>query len=132
MVEGEWDITKGFFKKFFLAIKESIKMGKDKKPSTFNDRIDDQAKGIISNINPETDKFFEEFNRKNGITPKKSKTVAVGGKTFEVPELQLLCEKCGTTNYFYSDNKPPYHCDNCGKELKTEPLLDDFRPDEWA
>jgi hypothetical protein len=58
-------------------------MGKDKKTSTFNDRIDDQAKSIISTINPETDKFFEEFNKKYGISTKKSKTVTVSNNKQE-------------------------------------------------
>ena len=51
----------------------------------------------------------------------KEKTTLEGNNfKFDIPEHQLYCEKCGTTNYFYSDNKPPYHCDNCGNELETE------------
>jgi hypothetical protein len=49
-----------------------------------------------------------------------SKVVEVNGKKFEVPELELFCEKCGTTNYFYDDNKPPYYCDNCKNPLDAE------------
>ena len=45
----------------------------------------------------------------------KPKTITVDGKTFEVPDAQVLCKSCGTTNYFYDDNKPPFRCDNCGK-----------------
>jgi len=37
---------------------------------------------------------------------------------FDTPTLELYCEKCETTNYFYEDNKPPYICDCCGAELK--------------
>jgi ribosomal protein S27E len=48
---------------------------------------------------------------------KHEKTITLNGKTFEVPELELYCEKCETTNFFYSDNKPPYKCDNCGESL---------------
>jgi len=48
---------------------------------------------------------------------KEKKNVTVNGKNFEVPDEQLYCEKCGTTNYIYSDMKPPYKCDNCGTEL---------------
>ena len=41
-------------------------------------------------------------------------------KYFELPEQELYCEKCETTNYIYDDMKPPYKCDNCGSLLKTE------------
>ena len=34
---------------------------KEKKPSTLADRMDDQAKGIVSVINPETEKYFAEL-----------------------------------------------------------------------
>ena len=37
---------------------------------------------------------------------------------FDTPALELYCEKCETTNFFYDDNKPPYHCDRCGSELE--------------
>ena len=80
MVQGEWDITKGFFKKFIHAIMEQCKMSKEKKP----------------------------------------KTVTINHKVFLVPAMQLYCKKCKTTNYFYEDDKPPYQCDNCGKELTAE------------
>ena len=39
--------------------------------------------------------------------------------TFEIPELELFCEKCETTNFIYDDMKPPYKCDNCGAELEV-------------
>jgi ribosomal protein S27E len=52
--------------------------------------------------------------------PDKPKTVTVNGKIFAVPDYELYCEKCGTTNYFYSDNTPPYKCDNCGTALDAE------------
>jgi ribosomal protein S27E len=51
---------------------------------------------------------------------KKPKTVTAHGKkikAFDTPSTQLLCEKCGTTNYIYSDDKQPYLCDTCGTEL---------------
>ena len=44
-------------------------------------------------------------------------TVIVNGKKFEIPEHQLYCEKCSTTNFFYYDNEPPYRCDNCKNPL---------------
>ena len=45
---------------------------------------------------------------------KEKKTIIIKGKSFEVPEGQLYCEKCGTTNFIYVDMNPPYKCDNCG------------------
>jgi|GEM_PF-1692023 len=36
---------------------------------------------------------------------------------FDKPSHELYCEECETTNFFYSDNKPPYYCDCCGTEL---------------
>ena len=39
---------------------------------------------------------------------------------FETPSLELFCEKCETTNFFYNDNEPPYICDCCGAELEEE------------
>jgi rRNA maturation endonuclease Nob1 len=48
------------------------------------------------------------------------KTITVNGKTIEVPDFSLFCQKCGATNFFYPDNKPPYKCDNCGAELDRE------------
>jgi hypothetical protein len=48
------------------------------------------------------------------------RVITINGKKLEVPELELFCEKCGTTNYFYDDDKPPYHCDNCKNTLDAE------------
>jgi ribosomal protein S27E len=48
---------------------------------------------------------------------KHEKTITLNEEKFDVPELELYCEKCRTTNFFYSDNKPPYKCDNCGELL---------------
>jgi ribosomal protein S27E len=48
------------------------------------------------------------------------KTVKKGGKTFEVPDGEICCEKCGTTNFIYSDMKPPYKCDDCGASLDAD------------
>ena len=62
----------------------------------------------------------------------KSRTTTINGKTFDVPSKEILCKKCGTTNYYYDDNAPPYKCNNCGKvlvnlypdpPLKNDPLL---------
>ena len=50
---------------------------------------------------------------------KKPKTITFNNKTFEVPDAEVLCEECGTTNYFYSDDKPPFRCDNCGVVLEN-------------
>ena len=47
----------------------------------------------------------------------KKKTFEVKGKKFEVPDGQLYCKKCGTTNFIYYDMKPPYKCDDCGSPL---------------
>ena len=52
------------------------------------------------------------------MSEEKPKTITTGGKTFEVPDMELFCEKCETTNYIYSDMEPPYKCDNCGAELQ--------------
>ena len=41
------------------------------------------------------------------------------GHIFEIPIGELYCEDCETMNFFYSDNEPPYLCDNCGKEIKV-------------
>jgi Zn finger protein HypA/HybF involved in hydrogenase expression len=46
--------------------------------------------------------------------------ITLNNKKFEVPEFELYCEKCGTTSFFYDDNKQPYKCDNCGKLLDVE------------
>jgi len=48
------------------------------------------------------------------------KIIEVNGKKFEVPDLELYCEKCGTMNFFYDDDAPPYNCDNCKKPLVDE------------
>jgi len=34
------------------------------------------------------------------------KIIEVNGKKFEVPDLELYCEKCGTMNFFYDDDAP--------------------------
>ena len=36
---------------------------------------------------------------------------------FENPKLQLYCEKCGTSNYYYTGEWAPYYCNECGKWL---------------
>jgi hypothetical protein len=54
--------------------------------------------------------------RKKMRKEKNPKTITRGGKeiiVFDTPAIQLLCEKCGTTNYFYEDDKKSYHCDTC-------------------
>jgi len=50
------------------------------------------------------------------------KTISVKGKKFEVPNGQLYCKKCKTTNFIYPDMKPPYFCADCGKPLKADTL----------
>jgi ribosomal protein S27E len=50
------------------------------------------------------------------------KTVKKGDKTFEVPDGEICCEKCGTTNFIYSDMKPPYKCDDCGVPLDADSM----------
>ena len=39
---------------------------------------------------------------------------------FDTPALELYCEECETTNYFYDDNEPPYLCDVCGAQLEAD------------
>jgi ribosomal protein S27E len=39
---------------------------------------------------------------------------------FEIPHLELYCEKCDTSNFIYSDMKPPYKCDDCGSFLEID------------
>ena len=41
-----------------------------RKKSTFQDRCDDQAKGIVSKIDPETEKYFEDLAKRLGIGQK--------------------------------------------------------------
>jgi ribosomal protein S27E len=41
-------------------------------------------------------------------------------KKFEIPDMELYCEKCETTNYIYSDMKPPYKCNECGSVLEFD------------
>jgi len=41
-------------------------MEKEKK-STFQDRCDDQAKGIVSQVSPESEQYFEDLAKKLGI-----------------------------------------------------------------
>lgn len=50
----------------------------------------------------------------------KVKKVIIRGKemVFEVPEKELYCEKCETTNYIYENIDMPHECDNCGELLK--------------
>ena len=63
------------------------------------------------------------------------KTKTINGKTFEIPDMELFCEKCGTTNFIYDDMKAPYLCDDCGAELDARPEPpppDDGGTDEWA
>lgn len=47
------------------------------------------------------------------------KKVLVRGKemVFEVPEKELYCEKCETTNFIYENMNVPHECDNCGELL---------------
>lgn len=57
----------------------------------------------------------------------KPKTITINGRIFEVPNVTVVCEKCGTTSYFYDDDLPPFRCDNCGivfKYLRIKPLPD--------
>ncbi|MCL2243176.1 MAG: hypothetical protein FWC03_01755 [Treponema sp.] len=49
--------------------------------------------------------------------PLKEPPIDRGNMEFDTPDLELYCEKCGTTNFFYDDNEPPYLCDSCGAEL---------------
>ena len=42
---------------------------------------------------------------------------------FETPAFQIYCKKCKTTNFFYSDNKPPYKCDSCNIEFNEEEYI---------
>jgi len=49
-------------------------------------------------------------------------------RVFDTPTLELYCDNCGTTNYFYDDNEPPYLCDNCGTELDEEE--DDYEDED--
>ena len=53
---------------------------------------------------------------------KKSKTETINNMVFHVPSKELICKKCGTTNYFYKDNKSPYLCDDCGADLAKHAL----------
>ena len=48
------------------------------------------------------------------------KTIEISGNKFEVPDGQLYCKKCGTTNFIYDDMTPPYLCADCGKPLKAD------------
>jgi transcription initiation factor IIE alpha subunit len=48
------------------------------------------------------------------------KTAKINGKKFEVPDLELYCSECNTTNYIYFDMEPPYKCDNCGSPLEFD------------
>jgi len=41
-----------------------------KRPSTLADRMDDQAKGIVSQVTPETEKYFADLAERLGITEK--------------------------------------------------------------
>jgi ribosomal protein S27E len=54
----------------------------------------------------------------------KKKTVKRGDKTIEVPDGEICCEKCGTTNFIYSDMKPPYKCDDCGAPLDASAITE--------
>ena len=62
---------------------------------------------------------------------KKPETATINGKTFEVPHSTLVCKKCGTTNYHYSDYGP-FYCDNCGEKFNLPQPPMDGGPDEWA
>jgi len=39
-------------------------------------------------------------------------------KIIELPIGEIYCIDCETTNFFYSDDKPPYKCARCKKEFK--------------
>ena len=57
----------------------------------------------------------------------KPKTITINGKIFEIPNVNVLCEKCGTTSYFYDYDRPPFRCEKCGivfKYLHIKPLFD--------
>ena len=48
-------------------------MCKQKRPSTLADRMEDQSKGIVSQVDPETEKYFAEMAKRLGITVKENK-----------------------------------------------------------
>ena len=65
-------------------------------------------------------------------------TVTVNGKQFEVPEGQLYCKKCKSTNFIYDDMNPPYFCADCGSPLDADnkggyyAQLADLAGEGWA
>jgi ribosomal protein S27E len=52
------------------------------------------------------------------------KIVKKGGKNFEVPDGQIYCTQCGTTNFIYNDMKGPYKCDDCGAPLNAADMIE--------
>jgi len=61
-------------------------------------------------INSEVEIIYGKIIKKPAFNPE--------DLNFDTPTLEIYCEKCETTNFFYEDNEPPYICDNCGAELK--------------
>jgi len=52
----------------------------------------------------------------------RSKTRTISGIEFEIPILEIVCEKCNAANYFYDDDPEPFYCDECGMKLKNYSL----------
>ena len=70
----------------------------------------------------ELDEFLSaavEFIKRRKLLQLK-KQIMQGEIHFDVPNVELFCEKCETTNYFYKDNLSPFLCDVCGIELERE------------
>ena len=65
------------------------------------------------------DIYQEKRDEKNMNKEIKTETIqtAKGPMTFEIPDLELYCENCETTNFIYADMEPPYKCDQCGTAL---------------
>jgi len=60
----------------------------------------------------------------------------VGGRLgLNEPDLELICQKCGTVNKFLDEgcDDQTFNCIKCGDEIRyLKPLLDDAGEDEWA
>ena len=65
--EAAWALYEAGSEEEALNILRNIPRDKEVSSMLFQMRCDDQAKGIVSNVNPETEKYFEDLAKRLGL-----------------------------------------------------------------